>query len=238
MVSQSPRRPADAGTPSALSRGVSTIAPGGHLCLFYNDDPREQLAALVPFMHQGLDSGERCVYVADDLTIFELHQALTDAGVDVLREMTRGALLLLTRADWRQPGELDSDAKAEQVRGMIGGALDAGYKGVRFGVEMTWTLGPCIDAAQLRHWEATINTIFAPDLPARIICQYSRWRLAADALHAGLLTHPQAILGEGLYANPHYAAPQILSTNGWHHPGEITAASVAAMIDELPRAGA
>ena len=190
---------------------VAVIPPGGHLCLFYDDDPSEQLQALVPFIQQGLAAGERCIYVADDLTIFDLHRALNEAGVHVLKEMTRGALLLFTRTDWRQPGELNSDAKAAQVRAMIDGALDAGYPGVRFGVEMTWTLGPTIDAARLRHWEATINTIFTPDVPARIICQYSRWRLTPDALHAGLVTHPQAILAGGIYANPFYAAPRILA---------------------------
>ena len=64
----------------------------------------------------------------------------------------------------------------------------AGFPAVRFAVEMTWTLGPDINAARLRHWEATINTIFTPDVPARIICQYSRKRLAPEAIEAGLAT--------------------------------------------------
>jgi hypothetical protein len=209
------------------------MPPGGHLCLFYDDDPREQLPVLVPFIKQGLEQGERCVYVADDMTVFQAHRALADAGVDALRALARGALLLLTRADWRQPGELDSDLKAAQVRGMIDGAIDAGFSGVRFGVEMTWTLGPTIDAARLRHWEATINTMFTPATPARIICQYSRWRLTPGALHAGIVTHPQAILGDGLYNNPFYAAPAILSQNGAYDPGEVTAASVNSMLERL-----
>jgi hypothetical protein len=217
----------------ATSGAALTIPAGGHLCLFYDDDPREQLPAIVPFISQGLEQGERCVYVADDLTVIQIHRALADHGVDALREMARGALVLLTRADWRQPGELDSQRKADQVRSMIAAAIDAGFAGVRFGVEMTWTLGPTIDAALLRHWEATINTIFTPATPARIICQYSRWRLTPGALHAGLVTHPHAILGEGLYANPFYAAPAILSSNGNYEPGEITPASIKSMLDSM-----
>ena len=223
----------DAARPNAPVNGVIAIPAGGHLCLFYDDDPREQLTVLLPFLKQGLDRGERSVYVADDLTVFQVHRALVEHGVDPIAEMARGALLLLTRAEWRQPGELVSEAKAEQVRGMIDSALGAGFTGVRFGVEMTWTLGPTIDAARLRHWEATINDIFTPDVPARIICQYSRWRLTPGALHAGLVTHPQAILGEGLYANPFYAAPAILAANGANDPGEITSASVRSMFERL-----
>ena len=217
---------------SAVGHALA-LPPGGHLCFFYDDDPREQLPTLIPFIKQGLAQGERCVYVADDMTVFQIHRALADAGVDALREMARGALLLLTRADWRQAGELDSELKAEQVRGMIDGAIDAGFSGVRFGVEMTWTLGPTIDAALLRHWEATINAILTSNTPARIICQYSRWRLTPGALHAGLVTHPQAILGDGIYSNPFYAAPAILSQNGDYDPGEITAASVRSMLERL-----
>jgi hypothetical protein len=209
---------------------MAAIPAGGHLCLLYDDDPRQQLPTLVPFIKHGLDVGERCVYVADDLTIFDLHEALTADGVDVLREMTRGALLLLTGAEWRQRGELDSDARAAQVRAMIDDALDGGYKGVRLGVEMTWTLGPPIDAARLRDWEAAISTIFTPELPARMICQYSRWRLAPGALHAGIVTHPQAILGNGLYANPFYAAPRILAGE---HPADTQAPTIDALDDML-----
>jgi hypothetical protein len=222
------------GTPSSsLVDGVLTVPRGGHLCLFYDEDPHEQLPVVLPFISQGLSSGERCVYVADDLTVFQLHQALAGAGVDAVTEMARGALLLLTRADWRQPGELCSDSKAQQVRGMIESALDAGFTGVRFGIEMTWTLGPTIDAAALRHWEATINTIFTPELPARIICQYSRWRLTSGALHAGLVTHPQAVVGNGLYANPFYGGPAILSRNSAYDPGAVSDDSVRNMLEQL-----
>ncbi len=212
---------------------VRDLPAGAHLCLFYDEDPREQLPTLVPFIKQGLEHGERCVYVADDMTVFQVHRALADAGVDALREMARGALMLLTRADWRQPGALDPELKAAQVRGMIEGAIDAGFTGVRFGIEMTWTLGPTIDAALLRRSEATTSTIFTPGTPARIICQYSRSRLTPGALHAGLVTHPQAILRDGLYANPFYAAPAILSQEGAYDPGEITAASVQSMLERL-----
>jgi two-component system, chemotaxis family, sensor kinase Cph1 len=220
------------------AQGVLSIPAGGHLCLFYNDDPREQLAAMLPFVSQGLANGERCIYVADDLTVFQLHRALASFGIDVLSEMARGALLLLTKSDWRQPGELDSQAKARQVRGMIDEALAAGFSGVRFGVEMTWTLDPSIDAARLRHWEATINTVFTHELPARIICQYSRWRLTPGALHAGLVTHPQAILGEGLYENPYYDAPRILAGEPSSHTPSISAAQFDRMINKIALAGA
>jgi signal transduction histidine kinase len=191
--------------PQLLDRAL-TLSQGDHLCLLYND-PAEQLPVLLPFIHQGLRAGERCVYVADDLTVQEFSQALGDYGVDVATQIERGALLLWTRAEWRQPGQLESMKKAAQVRNIIEEALSAGFAGIRFGVEMTWTLGPDIEVERLRHWESTINTIFSPHLPARIICQYSSRRLSPEVIQAGLRTHPLAVIGMELCPNPYYEAP-------------------------------
>jgi PAS domain S-box-containing protein len=194
-----------------LVSAVLELGQGDHLCLLYDNDPAEQLPAILPFLRQGLMSGEQCVYVADDHTTEAFRAALADYGIDVLREEARGALILWTRDEWRQPGELDSERKAKQVRAVIEKALASGFSGVRFGVEMTWTLGPDIDVDKLRHWEATINTIFTPEVPARIICQYNRARLSPEAIQAGICTHPVAVIGSDICPNPFYEGGLVLS---------------------------
>ena len=176
----------------------------------YQGHPVEQLPIVAPFFATGLASGERCIYVADDYTIDELADQLQVFGIDVAAHREQGALLLWTRDQWRQPGELSSEHKAEQVEKIIEEALAAGYTGIRFAVEMTWTLGPDISTDRLRHWEATINRVFCPGIPARIICQYSQRRMPPDVIEAALQTHPQAIIGAELCDNPFYEAPSIL----------------------------
>ncbi len=193
-----------------LVGAILDLRQGDHLCLVYDDDPSEQLAAILPFLRQGLKNGEQCVYVADDHTMDAFRLALSEYGIDVEAEEARQALLLWGREQWRQPGDLDSDRKADQVRAVVDKALAAGFSGVRFGVEMTWTLGPDINAEKLRHWEATINTIFTPDMPGRIICQYSRRRLSSEVIHAGLCTHPIAVIGTEVCTNPFYEGPLLL----------------------------
>lgn len=220
-------------TDPRLVREVLALRQGDHLCLIYEDDPTGQLAALLPFLRQGLEAGERCVYVADDHTIDDVRDALMTYGVDAEKEMDRGSLVLWTREQWRQPGELESSLKAAQLRGVIDDAMSAGYTGIRFGVEMTWTLGPNIDVDRLRHWEGTINTIFTPDTPARIICQYSRRRLEPAAIQAALMTHPIAVVGADLYPNPYYEAPLFLDspTGNGHAPSAETADAEARRAD-------
>lgn len=197
-----------------LEDQISTIKAGGHLCLFYDQEPGQQLPALLPFIRSGLAQDEQFIYIADDQTVSELRPRLESAGIDVEGECRNGRLKLFTRKEWRQPGKLDSTKKAAQVRQFVAQASRDGFKGIRFAVEMTWTLGPDIDAGSLEHWEATINTIFDPSFPARIICQYNRSRLQPDALIAALHTHPQAIFGDTVYPNPFFEAPFILNGNG------------------------
>jgi PAS domain S-box-containing protein len=225
---------------SELTKQILNLQQGDHLCLFYDRDPAEQMPALIPFIQEGLSRDEQCIYIADDQTIDRLAECLQSSGVNVARESDRGALKLWTRQQWRQPGNLSSAGKAQQVRQFLDDSSRAGFKGTRFGVEMTWTLGPDISAPELEHWEATINTIFVPGFPGRIVCQYNRSRLAPEVMVAALHTHPLAILGDYVCPNVFYQAPLILSGNG---PGPGSAADGSSttlrldwMISQLKRA--
>jgi PAS domain S-box-containing protein len=202
---------------SELVRQILNLKQGDHLCLFYEKDPAEQMPALVPFIQEGLSRDEQFIYIADDQSVDALASRLEKGGINVAQETDRGRLKLWTRQQWRQPGELSSEKKYLQVQQFVHEALGAGFRGLRFAVEMTWTLGPDIATQQLEHWEATINTIFVPDFPGRILCQYNRSRLAPDVMLAALHTHPLAILGEEVYPNSFYQAPLILNGNGHGH---------------------
>jgi PAS domain S-box-containing protein len=215
-----------------LTEQILNLEQGDHLCLLYEKDPGEQMPALIPFIQDGLSKDEQFIYIADDQTTDELSNRLTRNGINVGAESERGRLKLWTRKEWRQPGALDSEKKRRQVQQFVDDAAVAGFKGVRFAVEMTWTLGPEISGPLLEHWEATINTMFVPGFPGRIICQYNASRLSPDVMLAALHTHPLAIIGEEVYPNFFYQAPLILNSNGEQSP----AAKVEWMVAQLKRA--
>jgi signal transduction histidine kinase/ActR/RegA family two-component response regulator len=216
---------------SELAQEIVKLRPGDHLCLFYEKDPREQMPALVPFIQDGLSRDEQFVYIADDQTVGDLEVQLQQNGINVGQECERGALKLWTRREWRQPGELSSERKSQQVLQYIHEASQAGFKGCRFAVEMTWALGPDIGADELEHWEAMINTIFVPGFSGRIACQYNRSRLSPETILAALHTHPLAILGDHVYPNWFYEAPLILDGNA-----KSSTARVEWMFSVLQRA--
>ena len=189
---------------------VTNFEAGQHRCLLYEEDPAEQLPALVPFVQEGLLAGERCIWVIDDSDARNVRQALRHAGIDTRHEEERGGLLLWTREQWRQTGDLDTGRKSEQVLEIIADALAAGFTGVRFAVEMTWTLDPDIDPVLIEHWEATLDSILA-GTPVRVVCQYNRKRLSPVVVRAGLSTHRAIVIGAETSPNPLYNAPLILA---------------------------
>lgn len=187
------------------------LTAGEHTCVLYERDPGEQIPLLVPFIREAFSAGQQFVYIADDQSVSELADRLQGQGVDVAAQSRRGALKLWTRAQWRQPGELDPARKSIQVRQFVQEAQQAGFSGVRFAVEMTWTLSPDIGPDALARWEATINTIFVPGFPASIVCLYNRDRLPPEVILAGLKTHPVTVVGNYSHHNCFYEAPLILS---------------------------
>jgi PAS domain S-box-containing protein len=215
-----------------LADRISNLQTGAHFCLFYDRDPVEQMPALVPYIRAGLSKNEQCIYVADDQTVEELSGRLEESGIDTTLEIQRGALKLWSRREWRQPGELSSADKLAQLAEFIQRAFASGFAGIRFAIEMTWALGPDISAERMEHWEASLNTIFTPDFPGQIVCQYNRHRIAPQVVLAALYTHPLLIVGDEVYSNVFYQAPLILD----HESANGVAAKVEWMISQLKHA--
>jgi len=201
-----------------------------HVCLVY-DDPNDQLPVLVPYFQEGLLAGERCVWVLDDLSPDAAVHALGEARLDVAHHLKDGSLRLWTRADWR-PQELVPTRRLSEVRGIVDEAVREGFRGIRFGIEMTWILGPDIPAAEVERWESTLDGLFDEPLPVRMICQYGRRRLATDVVQAGLKTHARAVLGNRMCANPFYEADRPAAS-----VPERKDRQVGWMIEQLRRAG-
>jgi len=220
-----------------LTQRILDLQAGDHLCLLYEKEPAEQMPTLVPFIQDGLSRDEQFIYIADDQTVDELAGRLERGGINVGKECDRGALKLWTRREWRQRGKLSSEKKSLQVLQLLDEATHSGFKGSRFAVEMTWALGPDIDTRLLEHWEATLNNIFYPGFPGKIVCQYNRSRLSPEVIFASLRTHPLAVFGDEVYSNLFYEAPLILDgdENG---RGKSAAARVEWMIAQLKRARA
>jgi hypothetical protein len=156
--------------------------------------------------------GERCVYVADDETLDEVAGRLGELGLTVDQELNGGALRLWTPEQWRRPTSSNSIKRVGHIWTYIQEALESGFSGVRFIIDKSWYEDPDIELDRIKEWEATIDAVFTPDVPARMICQYGQHRVRPSILEAGLSTHPTVLVDYKGCPNPYYEAPMLLQS--------------------------
>jgi PAS domain S-box-containing protein len=192
-----------------LEQELGKLKHGDHICLIY-ENPAEQLAVAVPFIRDGLDRGERCLYIADDCIIDEVVQALVAAGVDVAQKRERGALRFVTSQDtYFRTGEFDPQTMLNLIRQAETEALRDGFSGLRLTGEPTWSFGPEPGCDRLIEYEALLN--HCPRFSKSVVlCQYNHSRFGVPCIHDVLRTHPVAILGDQVCPNPYYELPELV----------------------------
>ena len=191
------------------------LAPDGsqtdndHFALLY-ETRDEQFDAAVPFVRDGLERGERCVYVADDNTVEEVLDAMRARGINVDDAVESGALTVHTEQDtYRRGGAFDQEAMFEFWEETLEEASDDGFTGLRAAAEMTWALeADETDLETLCEYEELLNPLYEGEAYS-VLCQYNRNRFPADVLHDVLKTHPFLVHdGTTVCQNFYYTPPE------------------------------
>ncbi len=218
-----------------LEQELSKLKHGDHICLIY-ENLAEQMAVAVPFIMDGLDRGERCLYIGDDRTIDEVVQALEAAGVDVAQERQRGALRLVTSQDtYLRAGEFVPQTMIDLIRKAETEALADGFSGLRLTGEPNWSFGREPGCDRLIEYEALLNHLHTYSKSV-ILCQYHYSRFGAPCIHDVLRTHPVAILGDQVCPNPYYELPEMVLKDQTGMTPEFMAKRVDWWIAQLKRA--
>ena len=187
-------------------RIIEHSQPGDHLCCIYETE-EEHRAVLTPFLRQGLERGEKVLYIVDAHTAETILGYLRDEGVDVEACLESGQFAILTRDDaYMQEGIFDPQRMIALLRAETERALAEGYPALRVTGEMTWTLRGLPGSERLIEYEARLNEFF-PGSQCLAICQYDRRRFDAPLLLDVLRTHPIAVFGTEVYDNFYYIPP-------------------------------
>ena len=187
-------------------RAIADLGPGDHLCCIYETE-EEHRSVVTPFLRQGLEQGEKVIYIADTRTAATILGYLRDDGLDVEPHLARGQLAVLTRDEaYTREGVFDPEGMIALLRDETGQALAEGYPALRVTGEMTWALRGLPGSERLIEYEARLNEFF-PGSPCLAICQYDRRRFDPAVLLEVLHTHPIAIIGSQVYDNFHYIPP-------------------------------
>jgi anti-sigma regulatory factor (Ser/Thr protein kinase) len=144
-----------------------------HAALIYDADS-EMLAAMVPFLREGLAAGDRTMVFCNGRNAALLSDAL---GAD-----PRLGFLMRTNASQRLPRA-------------IAGARDLVERELAAGVGRLRVVGDVDVLARARDWtrfEAVVNRALAP-YPMWMVCMYDRRRLSAELIAAAELVHPTLV---------------------------------------------
>jgi PAS domain S-box-containing protein len=184
-------------------RMIRDLKPADHLCCLYETE-EEHRALLTPYLRQGLELGEKVLYIVDAHTAETVLKYLRDDGVEVEPYIANEQLSILTPSDaYMQDGIFDPDKMINLLRSETERALAEGYSALRVTGEMTWALRGLPGSERLIEYEAKLNR-FLPGSKCLALCQYDRRRFQPDVLLDVLTTHPIAVVGTEIYDNPYY----------------------------------
>ena len=177
-----------------------------HFALIY-ESREEQFAAAIPFIRQGLERGERCLYITYENSRDEVVRAMQAYDIDVDAALDSGQLSIHDEEETYLRNEtFDADGTIEFLDAAIREAGEE-YEALRVTGEMSSVLEEDPECEELIKCEAKANYLFE-DVDGLALCQYNRNRFPSDVIRDVISTHPLLIHNERVSHNVHYTPPE------------------------------
>jgi DNA-binding CsgD family transcriptional regulator len=190
-----------------LERTVRGLVFGDHLCAIFETE-EEYRFWITPFIRQGLERGEKVLYIFDAHTSEEILHYLRDDEVETESYLESGQLIILASHEvYMGEGGFDPDAMITLLRHETEQALNEGFSALRATGEMTWALKGLAGSERLVEYEAKLNEFF-PTSKCLAICQYDKRRFAPEILLDVLMVHPIVLIGTEVFDNFYYMPPE------------------------------
>jgi len=204
-------------------RGLEmTELSAGHLCALHQSD-EQGFAVLRAFLEEGLERGEKVIYIADQHTTKPVIAQLERNGICLQPYLTTGQMDVFTvfqsflRKDVFEPARMASwlDREAQRARA-------EGYHSTRIAAEMTWVLRGAAGSERLIDYEAELNELVHSGV-CSILCLYDTRRFSPAVLQYVFTSHPAVVLGTAVHRNSYYCVspgsfgghPASTTLNAW-----------------------
>lgn len=180
-----------------------------HICaLFKSSD--EQHAALLPFVKEGFERGERCLQFVNKSEREERLNLLTAFGIDVDAMQRSGALEIeVWENAYLRDGKFDVTSMLEFVQECLGTGVRRGFPRTRLWANMEWALSGAPGVDDIAEYESRLNYILPLTVDA-VVCAYDVTRFSAPLLENIIKAHPYLSADGWGRANPDYVAPDHL----------------------------
>jgi hypothetical protein len=193
---------------SSITLAGSTLTGPRHVCAFFRDK-EETFGALLPFIVEGLEKGEKAIHIVSANNI-DLHlRHLAAGGVDVDAVLASGQLQLV---EWNRSyfhgGGFEEGTALRVIDRLLTDAHAEGYPRARLIGDMDWVLENRLGTENCASYEAQLNDLLIHHPEDVVICAYDLSRFGGSAVLDVMRTHPAAIVGGILQHNPFYTDPK------------------------------
>jgi len=175
----------------------------GHVCAFFTSRD-EEYETLIPYLKEGVESGEQVLNVLDDARLDDHRDRLETAGVP-----TRdGRVEIASSQDtYLAGGRFDMDRMAAFVRDRLAAAAGEG-RCVRTAGWMDWMHRNAPGTERAMEYEARMN-LLVPTFDCTFMCVYDLSRLDGGTVVDIMATHPYVVLRGQIRHNPFYVPPEV-----------------------------
>lgn len=191
---------------------VEQLKLGDHAAFFFKSN-EERLAYAIPYLIQGLQNNERCLYITDENTVFEVLVRFHQAGVDVRKAQRRGALTVLTKREtYLRHGPFEPEKMIADLHSEVKYSLEHAFAGLRATGEMSWALDLPSAFARLVEYEDKLQKLWPAELGA--LCQYNETLFSAELVEKMISLHSVIVRGgQVIRRTPETANAEIDVTN-------------------------
>ena len=193
--------------PAPISLAGSQLGETRHVCAFFNSD-EEEYRVLLPFIKDGLKSGDKAVHVLNPGQGQDHLHRLAGAGIDPAAAQQSGQLELRTNTDVYLPdGRFDQDRMLQVFEQLASGNAPGGFPLSRICCRMDWAVEDRSHVDDVIEFESRVNDVWRHHDDA-VICTYQLGKFGGDAVIDIMRTHPMVIVGGILQHNPFYVPPE------------------------------
>ncbi len=191
-------------TDQPIRIGGTILGADRHICAFFKSHD-DQYRVLLPFIKDGLNSGEKAVHIVNPMRRDEHVRQLRSAGIDVAAAQQTGQLDLLEWADAHlRGGFFDQNRTRALIDEIRRRSKEQGFQRIRFVTHMEWALEHCPGVDGLLEFEASANLVPSED---PVVCAYELANFGGDVVVEIMRTHPMIIIGGILQENPFFVPP-------------------------------
>ncbi|WP_265107896.1 MEDS domain-containing protein [Halosolutus halophilus] len=177
-----------------------------HFALVYETN-EELLSSAIPFIRQGLERGEKCMYVIDGSTREKIEGAMREKGIDVNDALESSALVFKTAQEtYLKGGTFDADEMMERYANAIEEATQE-FEAFRLVAETSWIVEDDLTIEEFMEYESQVNDIFEGE-DAIALCLYNRELFPAEGIRDIVRVHPHLIHDNTVCHNFYYTPPE------------------------------